>query len=582
MKKSNIYISMIMLLSGCLTTIAQEPTLTKEITIETDFVPVEQKATKLNKLPEVTKTTIPTKNLNYSNWSGTVDFPTTINTLEPYGYKTKYPFSKAKGYFDFGIGTQLNIVGSAGYKFIDTGERQLNAWLQHNSTWAGKDTSPIASANPLKQKFNDNLLAVNFSNKFDAGLLDLGAYFHLDNFNYYGVNYFPSYNNVDKQTATEFELNAGWRHAVTGENNLQFAAQLAFNHFGYSKNLNNEKNGLQENHIQAKVFSEAVQGTFSLGINASADFLGYSNMLDENGDPKESDWMGLFKVSPYVLYKVDNLDLKGGINVDLSANDGSKIRISPNIKANYLIQDGYSVYAAISGGKRLNLLSEVHSMCRYIAPCNVLGSSYSPFNAELGVKIGAFNGFYIKPFFGYGSFKDEMTPYYSMDSNPNNNIITEQISPYVFMQKYEIKGWKAGMEIGYNYNNIVDFTANVQYAPQDNDKGYSFGFDRPEFVVNAGVKVTPIKPLSITLGYELRNGRAYYNKYSIDGPPTVVTWSKTELNDVNNLSLNAYYQITPTIGAFINANNLLNSQWDEYLGMGAQKTGVLAGINLVF
>ena len=138
------------------------------------------------------------------------------------------------------------------------------------------------------------------------------------------------------------------------------------------------------------------------------------------------------------------------------------------------------------------------------------------------------------------------------------------------------------MEIGYNYNNIVDFTANVQYAPQDNDKGYSFGFDRPEFVVNAGVKVTPIKPLSITLGYELRNGRAYYNKNSIDGPPTVVTWSKTELNDVNNLSLNAYYQITPMIGAFVNANNLLNSQWDEYLGMGAQKTGVLVGINLVF
>ena len=573
---------MIMLLSGCFTTIAQEPTLSKEITIETDFVPVEQKATKLNKLPDITKTSIPTKQLNYSNWSGTVDFPTTINILEPYGYNTKYPFSQAKGYFDFGIGTQMNVVGSAGYKFIDTKEKQLKAWLQHNSTWVGKNTSPLTSANPLKQKYNDNVLAVNFANKFEAGLLDLGAYFHLDNFNYYGVNDFSYFDKADKQTATEFGLKASWKRPVTGENNLQFVAQLAFNHFGYSKNLNNEKNGLQENHIQAKVFSEAVQGSFSLGINATADFLGYSNMLDENGAPGESEWMGLFKVSPYILYKNSNFDLKGGVNVDLSANDGSKIRISPNVKINYLIQDGYSVYATISGGKRLNLLNEIHSICRYLAPSNILGSSYSPFDAELGIKIGAFDGFYIKPFFGYGSFKDEITPFYELDTNPSSNVITEQVAPYVFMQKYDIKGWKAGAEIGYNYNNLVDFAANIQYAPQDNDKGYCLGFDRPELVVNANVKVTPIKPLSITLGYELRNGRAYHNKYFVAGPPAVTSWTKTELKDVNNLSLNAYYQITPMIGAFVNANNLLNSQWDEYLGMGAQKTGVMVGVNLVF
>lgn len=573
---------MIMLLGGCFSVIAQEPTLTKEITVETDFVPVEQKATKLNKLPDVTKTTIPTKKLNYSNWSGTVDFPTAINILEPYGYKTKYSFSKAKGYLDLGVGTQMNVVGSAGYKFIDTNERQLNAWLQHNSTWMGKNTAPLASTNPLKQKYNDNVLAVNFANKFEVGLLNLSAYLHLDNFNYYGVNDFSYFDKTDQQTATEFGLKAGWIRPVTGENELQFAAQLAFNHFGYSKNLNNEKNGIQENHIQAKAFAEAIQGDFSLGINAVADYLGYSNMLDENGAPNASDWLGVIKVSPYILYKIDNLDLKAGVNVDLSANDGSKIRISPNIKANYLVQDGIGVYATINGGKRLNLLSGIHSICRYVAPSEVLGSSYSPFDAELGIKIGAFNGFYIKPFLGYGSVKDEITPFYSLDYNPNTIVITEHVSPYVFMQKYDMKGWKAGAEIGYKYNNLVDFAANIQYAPQDEDNGYCLGLDRPEFVVNANVKVTPIKPLSITLGYELRNGRAYYNRYYVAGPPPVTTWNKTALKDVNNLTLNAYYQITPMIGAFVNANNLLNSQWDEYLGMGAQKTGVIAGVNLVF
>lgn len=583
MKKTQLYILLVMLLGGCFIVKAQEPTLTKEITVETDFVPVEQKAVKLSTLPDVTKTTVPAKSLVYSNWSETVDIPTKINTLEPYGFNTTYPFSQAKGYFDIGAGTQLNIVGNAGYKFIDNNERQLNAWLQHISTWSGKNTSPLVQTEPLKQKINDNIIAINFSNKFTAGLLGLGAYFHLDNFNYYGVNDFSAYDKADKQTATEFGIKAEWKRPVTGENNLQFAAQLAFNHFGYSKNINNEKNGIKENNVQAKIFSEAVFGTFSLGINATADYLGYSNLLNEYGIPNGSDWMGLLKVSPYILYNIDNIRIKGGINIDLSAQDGSKVRLSPNIKADYLIQNGFSAYISATGGKRLNRLSGIHSICRYIAPSEVLGSSFSPYNAELGIKIGPFNGFYFKPYFGYGSFKDEITPFYNIDFSSNNSsTVTELVSPYVFMQKYDIKGWKTGAEIGYSYNNLIDFNANIQYSPQDNDKGYVMGLDRPELIVNTNIKITPIKPLSITIGYELRNGRTYYNRYYIAGPPPVTTWRETELKDVNNLSLNAYYQVTSNVGVFVNANNLLNSQWDDFLGMGAQKTSAVAGVNITF
>ena len=150
------------------------------------------------------------------------------------------------------------------------------------------------------------------------------------------------------------------------------------------------------------------------------------------------------------------------------------------------------------------------------------------------------------------------------------------------MQKYEISGWKAGVQLGYNYNGIVDAKASFQYSPQDQKKGYRTGFDRAEMIADVQVKVTPIKPLAITLGYELRANRCYYNYYGSIGTPPIESWGREELDNVNRLSLDASYQINKTVGVFVNANNLLNQKWDEFVGMGVQQINALAGVNIMF
>lgn len=130
---------------------AQE--LNKEITLEKDFVPVEKKATKKNALPVVIQ---PAKNetpttLKYSDWAQPTAVATSIPTMLPYGYRTSHIFSDKRGYFDFGVGTQLNIAGSAGYRLIDKPETQLGVWLQHTSTWSGKNTTIIIPSRDRSQ-----------------------------------------------------------------------------------------------------------------------------------------------------------------------------------------------------------------------------------------------------------------------------------------------------------------------------------------------------------------------------------------------------------------------------------------------
>ena len=136
-------ISLIIAAFACGATVAQEQELNKEITVDRDFVPVEQKATKANLLPEVYRPQAATGagKIGYSDWAVPVEVPATAVTLSPYGYGASRELSANRGYFEFGIGTCLNMLGSAGYRLIDLDDTKMSIWLQHNSTWTGKNKS---------------------------------------------------------------------------------------------------------------------------------------------------------------------------------------------------------------------------------------------------------------------------------------------------------------------------------------------------------------------------------------------------------------------------------------------------------
>ena len=170
---------------------AQDNTkLTKEITLEKDIAPLEKKAVKKNELPKVKKpaTTGKKTQLGYSDLTSPIEVPTSIPTLLPYGYRTAHNFSDKRGYLDVGAGTQANFRVDFGYRLIDEEREKLAVWLNHNSTWNGKNSSKAITLdeNRNKQKYNDNTLAVDYSKGLGNGTLTLGAKAHIDIYNYYG------------------------------------------------------------------------------------------------------------------------------------------------------------------------------------------------------------------------------------------------------------------------------------------------------------------------------------------------------------------------------------------------------------
>lgn len=570
----------------------QKKDLNKEITLQKDFVPVEKKATKKNSLPKVKKTTS-TKpvTLKYSDWAVPTEVPAEVPTMLPYGYRTAHIFSDKRGYLSFGAGSQLNMTGNVGYRIVDTNTSKLGVWYQHNSTWGGKNTSGTIDndALRLKQKYNDNTLGVNFGNTTDAGKLSIDLLGHFDSFNYYGAR--SDFYDTHKQNFTNFGINSGWdgRTRLNGHG-FDYKLGFGFGHAGYSKafadTLSNYK-GAKENVLKVMLGGQYHTGDeSSIGIDAAFDYVSRkldSKMLDEMMLPSDSlnKSYGMVTLNPYYSFLGEAVLARLGANVQFSFSDGTAVRIAPNVKLDFRLTDGAFLYADLQGGKTLNTLTRVAALNRYSDPWGLSQNTFTPIDGEVGLKLGEFGGFRAKAFVGYGLVRRDIVAYVDADQFGVPDV--DDLS-YTKYQYFDSKGLKAGAEIGYKYRSIVDIEGKVTYAPQkdevnvdgDNDiKGYSLGLDRPEYVANVNLKLTPIKPLAVELGWEFRGKRS-----------TVVAsnggFSLLKLDDANNLHLGARYRLSDAITVWVQGNNLLNRKWDTLYGMGAQKLGVMGGFGLVF
>lgn len=608
----NIALATILIAGGAMGASAQskaDQNLNKVITLDKDFVPVEKKATKKNKLPKVEKepakvVTAPT----YSTWARPTVVPSLVPTMDPYGYRTLHHFSTQNGYLVVGAGTQLNMNGSVGYRIIDEDSTRLGVWLQHGSTWNGKNTSPLVPVeNRQKQKYNDNLLGIDLYKTFTTGTLSAGLRGEFDSFNYYGgwsdflVNNKQSFFNVD--------LDAKWAgQANVANNDFDYRFNLGTGIAGYGKGI--------ENNMGARevMFRFGFGGDYNLSDNSSvgADFNGkivnlkhYDTYYQEVTDLKDT--YGLFTLSPYYKLKGDNYRATLGLNMDFSMSDGAKFRLSPAVKVELDVARGAVLYANVGGGKELNTLAAMHAINRYSAPRERYASYYSPLDLEAGMKVGPFKGFSLKVFGGYGIFNgtlDAFIPVNKAAENPyidneNPDVVWTQYIGFPESVRYasthyksvKYRGAKVGAELNYKYRHLVDFNARIVYCPVSNDeykeakynKGYSLNFyDGTMTHAQVDLKVTPIRGLAINLGLEYRGNRSIlvqdYANVVLGAPE----YYYTDLADVWNLKAGASYRLAQPVSVWIEASNLLNRKWDEMPGMSAQKLCIMGGVAFNF
>ena len=566
--------------------------LNKEITLEKDFVPVEKKVTKKATLPKVKKITPPAKtNLDYSDTPVDITMPNTIPTMMPYGYRTAHNFSDKRGYLEVGGGMQANFDGSAGYRFLDSDNSQAGIWVQHNSTWAGKNNSTLIPDDKMrtKQLFNDNRAGLYFNQHLKAGTLKLDAGVHFDSFNYYGAHKMDDLTNYydadKKQALLEFGVNGAWDGKLKiSDNDLYYRANASFNHAGYDmvpEFYAPDAKGAKENVVQFGIGGDYEFEFGTVTLDLKGDYVNFKGAQNYDAGPLPVDHNEfVFTVAPRYKWENDVFRAQAGFDLVLgdifnnvvgaTGNEG-KFHIAPVVKLDVDIVDGAAIFVDLKGGNTINSLSHMASLDRYSTPLGMSTNTWRPIDGEAGFKFGPFAGFSAKLFAGYGMAKGQLVRV--------SEFTTFQSDLYAAntYQGYKMRGVKFGGEINYKYRSLVDVAASLTYAPGNDDltsewlNGYSLGLDGARMVADANVKVTPIRQLAVELGMNYRGQRRFIenDKY-------------VDLNNAFNLHAGATWRFDKTLAVWVKANNLLNRKYDVMPGQGAQLLNVMGGVSLVF
>ena len=610
MKK--IYVSILLAAFALCGAYAQDNTkLNKEITLEKDIAPLEKKAVKKNELPKVKQPTAKGQKsaLGYSDLTTPIEVPTTIPTLLPYGYRTAHNFSDQRGYLDIGAGTQANFRVDFGYRIIDEEREKLGLWFNHNSTWNGKNSSKVVDVdeNRNKQKYNDNVLAVDYSRAIGTGTLTLGAKAHIDNYNFYGgwnsVDFIggPSLNSAydwdkEKQTFVDFNINAGWKSRFNLlDKPLLYNVGLQYGHAAYDKPFNKDyKHGAHDNWgILNLGGSYNINELTTAGLAIKGEYLRRGAKAIANSELDLFDEVGMITLSPTYTIHGDMYKLQLGVNAHLSFSDGAVFRLSPNVRFNLALVDGFTFYANALGGKLLGYRVPTHyANHRYDYPFLMYGSIYTPLDAEAGFKIGPFQGLSGKLSVGYAIVKKQPgICYYDLNPTdyPSLPLATGMVSTYTVIDG---RGYWVGAELNYKYRSLIEANASIKFAPHDDEffatdkhyNNYKFDVDRASTVGNFDIKVHPWRPLTFDVGLEYRGGRMALFNYYLSSPDYTnkIMYEFVDMDDVINLHAGANYRLNNNVALWLQAHNLLNRRYDILYGQGAQRIGCMVGASFTF
>jgi len=273
-------------------------------------------------------------------------------------------------------------------------------------------------------------------------------------------------------------------------------------------------------------------------------------------------------LKPYYEFKEEDVwKLHLGVNADLAFGYGKKLRVSPDIKAEYTISEGYVLYANATGGRMLNDFRRLEQFNPYGELLWQNTDSYEQLNASLGFKMSPAAGFWLNVYGGYQVIKDELY-------NERNRIFPDPMLPDHFrvisFEQTKTSNFFVGLQANYSYKNIFNFMAKGQYADWDADEQLALAY-KPEFRLDLQTGVRPVSQLGINLNYV----------FMIRTKQELLGATRKESN-LSNLSLGATYDLFDGVSIYARASNLLNRKASYYMDSPVPGINFLGGVIFSF
>lgn len=564
----------------------QDTTLTRQLELQREFNPTLQDANKINSLPVVREPQVRKANTDYAPWTTRATPPIEIAQAQPGKIMTDIPYSLQRGYVKLNAGNYGNIDGALGFKFLDSETDKVNFMFLHNSSNGNLDYNQGENPDKIKMKYMDNFAKLNFKHIFEASEFDISGSFLHSQFNYFGNNFGAAdrMHNDKKQALSLFNLKASLHNTLPQP--INYRGSFSYNYFTtkYGRTLTDESMG--GNHVDAKLdLNKSFIGGDNL-IGVEGDFTGvfYDEITTLDIEDEISNFL-MVGANPYIHFEGFNWKMRLGANLDFVFDDENKFYVSPNIALSALIAENTTLYINALGGVGKNTYLDMYRESRYLRPNTIVKHSNTPFAIDGGAKIGAIDGFRIDIFGGYKKTKDEhflvlqpthlfTHPFPNMPPNTPTDY-SEFLIPVLGDLTHSHIGARVHSNIWSRLDVAVEVKKNFYSVTKieglNTETNELEAWNKPGLEVDIDATFSVNNQLKVMLGYYFANER-----WSIAEEQTV------EMDNINNLSAGALYNINKMFTLNLKANNLLNQTYDMWYGHPAQGVSVMGGFTFKF
>lgn len=532
----------------------KDTTMTRTVVVEQEYNPNIMDASKVNVLPKVEEPAVVKKKAEYAVT------PLPATTI-PMGMMSPYLISKMQpnatpGYIRAGYGNYGNLDVFANYLFRLSDKDKLNVRFQMD----GMDGELDMPGEELTWDayYYRTRANIDYTHQFSRIDFNLAANFGLSNFNL--APYEPG-----KQKFTEGDFHIGLK-STDESYPVQFKAET--NLMMYNRQNNNTllfSDALGETQIHTKgVVSGAISDEQTINIGADIRNIFYTKDFKTEDLPVYEDRTTL-ALTPYYELNNDSWRLHIGANVDFSFGAGKTLRVSPDVTAQYVFSDSYVLYAQATGGKMVNDLRHLERISPYLLPLGTIHDTYEQLNAAIGFKASPCTGLWLNLYGGYQDLKDDAFQMQQADEETvDGETAYYQFQDLGFTNSHNVY---AGLKISYDYKDIFAFAIDGTYRNWDAKEEYALLL-KPAYELKFGATLRPVKGLGIHLGYNYA------------GREEVKDLGK--LSAINNLYAGAGYNVFKGVSVYARLNNLLNQEYQYYLGYPTEGFNFLGGLSFRF
>ena len=527
----------------------KDTTMNRTVVVEQQYNPDIMDAQKVNVLPTVNELTSTPGEVEYDrNVAPATVLPGTA--MAAYAGEERQNLAK-QGYVRAGYGNIGNLDLEGNYLFNLTAKDKLNFSLGLQGV-DGKVYFP-ESSEKWDSRFYRTKAGIDYIHQFNAVDFNVAGNFGLSNFN------FTPGSILDHQRFASGDVTFGVK-STDQSLPLRFNAQtgLYLYNRAHNKYAPERDDSFNETSVRTKGdFTGDVADNQQIGVAFEMNNLFYNNDEFEN-------YTTLLLKPYYELSEEDRWKLHLGVNVDLAFGYGKKIRVSPDVKAEYTFSEGYVLYANATGGRMLNDFRRFEQFNPYGEILGQNESSYEQLNASLGFKMSPAAGFWLNIFGGYQQVNDDL---YNAIIYPYDDDIA--VYAIGFFQE-KTKNFFAGLQANYAYKDVFNVMAKGQYHNWDSDNEIALAY-KPEFRFDFQVGVRPVSKLGLNLGYE------FIKRHTMD-----FDGDRFRIGNISNLNVGATYDLFDGISIYARASNLLNRKASYYAASPVPGINFLGGVIFSF